>query len=67
MIDGNAYYLRQREAEEHEVGTDPGDECGRIEQPDEDAPRGYRPKPCTGIIIEDLDEGIYCDTCGERP
>lgn len=66
MIDGNAYYLRQRD-DVHEIGTEPGDECGRVEPPDEDAPRGYRPKPCTGTMIDDEIEGIYCDECGERP
>lgn len=63
MIDGNAYYLSQRE--EHDIGTEPGDECGRCEQPDEDAPRGYRPTPCPGVMIEDEDGICRCDECGE--
>lgn len=43
-------------------GTEPGDQCGRYAEPDEDAPRGYRPKPCQGTMIDDA--GIVaCDTC----
>ena len=49
--------------EQPEVGTEWKDRCGRYEEPDEDAPRGYRPKPCTGTM--DNNEGvIVCDTCG---
>lgn len=54
------------------VGTEDGQQCNRIAEPDEDAPRGYRPKPCKGEMIE-CHEGadyhetswIECDTCGE--
>ena len=41
-------------------GRDDGDECGRFQEPDEDAPRNYRPRPCRGEIVDG-----YCDTCGE--
>tara|TARA_R110000787_G_scaffold5079_2_gene18874 strand:+ start:419 stop:631 length:213 start_codon:yes stop_codon:yes gene_type:complete len=56
---------RLRGPDEHEEpGTEPGEVCGRYAEPDEDAPRGYRPKPCTGTM--DNNEGvIVCDTCGE--
>lgn len=50
--------------EPHEIGTQPSDECGRYHAPDEDAPRGYRPRPCGGEMIE-RDGLIICDTCGE--
>lgn len=50
------------------VGTEEGDTCNRIAEPDEDAPRGYRPRPCGGLMVSDDDPqwpGISCDTCGE--
>lgn len=46
------------------IGTEPGDTCNRCEEPDEDAPRGYRPKPCQGEMIDE-DGVTVCDTCGE--
>ena len=50
--------------EQQEVGTEHGDPCKRYPAPDGDEPRGYRPKPCTGMM--DNNEGyIICDTCGE--
>lgn len=46
------------------LGSKPGDTCNRVQEPDEDAPRGYRPRPCSGEIIEQ--HGVtVCDTCGE--
>lgn len=46
----------------HEIGHEDGQTCGRYHEPDEDAPRGYRPKPCTGAMVEDCGANI-CDTC----
>tara|TARA_R110000851_G_scaffold235738_1_gene388332 strand:- start:723 stop:917 length:195 start_codon:yes stop_codon:yes gene_type:complete len=48
----------------YEVGTQDGDTCGRHEQPDEDAPRGYKPKPCKGVMEADVD-AVVCLACGE--
>ena len=64
-----------------EIGTEEGDTCNRVEEQDEDAPRGYRPKPCQGVMhyadVEDcschisppcsacVDNPLVCDTCGE--
>ena len=46
------------------VGCCAGDACNRFPEPDEDAPRNYRPRPCNGTMIDD--EGVaICDTCGE--
>ncbi len=46
------------------VGCCVGDACNRFPEPDEDAPRNYRPRPCNGMMIDD--EGVVvCDTCGE--
>jgi hypothetical protein len=56
----------QGPAEPHQIGTDEGDTCNRVAEPDEDAPRGYRPRPCTGVM--ELDECgccVWCRTCGE--
>ena len=48
----------------HEIGTEDGQPCARIHEPDEDAPRAYRPKPCAGEMIEQ--HGVtVCDTCKE--
>jgi hypothetical protein len=49
--------------EPQQIGTDEGDECGRVEAPDEDAPRGYRPRPCTGVMGQACGE-VVCETCG---
>lgn len=46
------------------VGEEEGQPCNRVHEPDEDAPRGYRPKPCNGEMIEQ-DGVTVCDTCGE--
>ena len=50
--------------EDYEVGTEVGDLCNRYEEPDEDVPRGYKPKPCEGEIITQAGY-LVCDTCGE--
>ncbi|KQI67013.1 hypothetical protein AN189_17460 [Loktanella sp. 3ANDIMAR09] len=50
----------------HEVGTEAGETCLRYDEPNEDAPRGYKPKPCSGVMCFDWgDATAYCDTCGE--
>ena len=52
--------------EQHEVGTENGDDCGRYAESDGDEPRGYRAKPCTGTMKHDEREGMtFCGTCGE--
>ena len=52
--------------ERHEIGTQDGETCGRYLEPDEDAPRGYKPKPCDGAMnLDERDGMICCDTCGE--
>ena len=54
--------------ERHEIGTKDGETCGRYPEPDEDMPRGYKPKPCDGEMrFDDSDATPYCDTCGEMP
>lgn len=45
------------------VGEEEGETCNRCDEPDEDAPRGYRPKPCNGMMVY-VDEYSVCDTCG---
>jgi len=47
------------------IGTEDGDICGRYAEPDEDAPRGYRPKPCTGTLVDNGYGFIRCDICAE--
>lgn len=50
--------------EHHDVGTVDGQPCNRYAEPDEDAPRGYKPKPCGGVMVDDL-VGPTCNECGE--
>ena len=50
--------------EDYEVGTEVGDLCNRYEEPDEDAPRWYKPKPCEGMMVEE-DGEVTCDCGGE--
>jgi hypothetical protein len=57
-IAADAHYDR------HEIGQHEGEACGRYPEPDEDQPRGYRPKPCPGVMV-DLNGMAVCDTCGE--
>jgi len=52
--------------EHHEIGTEDGDTCGRYPEPDEDQPRGFRPRRCTGVMQKWRGE-IECDMCGEMP
>jgi len=47
-----------------DFGTEDGETCGRYEEPDEDAPRGYRAKPCAGTILADAYGDMFCDCCG---
>lgn len=56
----------------HEIGHEDGETCNRVHEPDDDAPRGYQPKPCTGVMVERHEGAEYfethwteCDTCGE--
>ena len=45
------------------IGIADGETCNRYPEPDEDAPRGYRPRPCDGIM-EEVDGWAVCGTCG---
>lgn len=46
------------------TGTKYGDECNRYNEPDDDEPRGYKPKPCDGVMEQDGEDVAICDTCG---
>lgn len=47
------------------IGTEDGEQCNRIPEPDEDAPRNYRPRPCGGQMVEDQHGDVMCESCGE--
>ena len=47
------------------IGTEDGEPCNRILEPDEDAPRNYRPRPCEGSMVEDQHGDVVCESCGE--
>ncbi len=65
MLPNYDAWALQGPEEQHEVGTEPGDDCGRYAEPDGDEPRGYRPKPCTGEMAIYNGVGIACNFCGE--
>ena len=46
--------------EYEQIGTEDGEVCNRYPEPDEDQPRGYRPRRCNG----EMQDGS-CDICGE--
>ncbi len=50
--------------EHDEIGMHHGDTCNRVHEPNDDAPRNYRPKPCTGEMTHS-DGVTICDTCRE--
>ena len=60
----DAWRFATPDNEYDDIGTEHGQTCGRYAEPDEDAPRGYRPKPCQGVMDDNEGEAI-CDTCGE--
>ena len=55
----------------HQIGHEEGETCGRYAEPDEDQPRGYKPRPCGGVMDhpiafgKTLENYVLCDTCGE--
>ena len=51
--------------EHHYIGEHEGETCGRYPEPDEDAPRGYRPRPCGGLMMVDAYGIVRCESCGE--
>jgi len=57
----------QTAPDRHEIGNEDGETCNRVHEPDEDAPRGYKPKPCSGVMSDDdfATGAIFCDTCGK--
>jgi len=66
QIDGNAIAADAHYDQPDPMGHEGGETCNRVHEPDEDAPRGYRPKQCSGVMYLDCTYGDhYCDTCGE--
>jgi hypothetical protein len=50
--------------DEHEVGMEEGEVCNRFPEPDEDAPRRWRPRPCGGLMVMSEDGICVCERCG---
>ena len=69
--DGNAYALAQHHDRPDPIGHEDGETCNRVELTDRTIPRGYRTKPCTGVMVQEYGDGtplgdwFVCDTCGE--
>ena len=62
----DAWRLSSPDDESAEIGTEDGQPCNRFPEPDEDQPRGYRPKRCNGVMVYcDGDKCNVCDACGE--
>jgi len=62
----DAWKLATPDDDRHEIGHEAGKECRRVHEPDEDAPRWYRPKPCPGTMEDVADEFfVMCSACGE--
>ena len=63
----DAWKLASPDDERDAIGDEPGQVCGRYHEPDEDAPRGYKPKPCRGEMEYDDDDHqtLRCNFCGE--
>lgn len=82
MTSYDEWKLAGPDEDRREIGTEEGAICGRHAEPDEDAPRGYKPNPCKGTMHFDEVEGctchisppcracvdnpLVCDTCGEE-
>ena len=65
-LDGNAIAADAHYDRDDEIGNEDGETCNRVVPPDDDAPRGYRPKQCSGVMYLDCTYGDYhCDICGE--
>lgn len=69
MTPYDTWKLASPDDESHEIGAEDGQPCLRVTEPDEDVPRGYKPKPCNGTMFIGGDETddcwVQCDTCGE--
>jgi len=67
MTTYDEWKLASPDDDRHQIGHDDGETCGRYEEPDEDAPRRYRPKPCAGVMVYSWAwcGAVECDTCGE--
>ena len=67
--DGNAIAADAHCDQPDEIGHEDGETCNRVQEPDGDAPRGYKPKTCKGGMQTYWDgcgdRWIECDTCGE--
>ena len=63
-LDHNSRLLDEHH-DRHEIGNEDGETCNRVHEPDEDAPRRYRPKPCQGVMLAENEwEPSMCQVCG---
>lgn len=66
MTPYDTWILSPPDDDRSEVGTEHGQPCLRYDEPDDDAPRGYKPAQCDGVMdLDERDGMICCDTCGE--
>ena len=62
----DAWKLQTPYDDENTVGDEEGQECGRYPEPDGDEPRGWKPKPCKGVMDTHNEGGVFCPICGEQ-
>ena len=66
--DYDAWRLASPDDEADAVGVEDGELCNRLPEPDDDAPRRWRPRRCTGaMVLEPGEDTPICDTCGAMP
>ena len=58
----DAWRLSGPDDDRIEIGMEEGETCNRLPEPDEDEPRGYRPRPCGGLMVE-THGVIVCERC----
>ena len=64
-FDHNSRLLDEHHDQPDPIGQEEGETCGRYPEPDEDAPRGYKPKPCKGVMLNEIEwEPSMCQVCG---
>ena len=70
-LDHNRRLMDAHQERPDKPGTKEGQPCLRYPEPDGDEPRGHKPKPCDGVMVEQYEDAdrhlvwTECDICGE--
>jgi hypothetical protein len=60
----DAWRLSGPDEDDFGPGTQDGETCNRLPEADEDMPRGYRLRPCGGLMQTSHDGETICESCG---